>query len=182
MPRGNPTRRDITPADVARWPNINGQHGYTANEVQRFLAKVDARDADECWPWTGGAISRRRTLPLGYGLLYREVGSPAYAHRISYALANASGLGELFACHTCDNSICCNPAHLFAGTPAENAADMVAKGRKPKVSPRPLTAEESRRLADRVAAGQTITAVAEATGLSRDTVAAHVRKARELAR
>jgi hypothetical protein len=63
--------------------------------------------------------------------------------------------------HHCDVRPCCNPAHLFLGTPADNVADMIAKGRKVVVRGRPLPPERrcrgdahwTRRFPDRVLRG-----------------------------
>lgn len=35
----------------------------------------------------------------------------------------------MYACHHCDNRTCCQPEHLFEGTPSDNVQDMMAKGR-----------------------------------------------------
>jgi hypothetical protein len=93
----------------------------------RFAALVDRRGPDECWPWLGN------TDPGGYGQLVLGGGAHK-AHRVARVLANGaippSGIARsLSVCHSCDNRLCVNPAHLWVGTDRDNVQDMVRKGR-----------------------------------------------------
>lgn len=101
-----------------------GNRPYTAEEAAAaFWAKVDKRDPAECWPWTGAVTTH------GYGSVkfqHRYRG----AHRLAYILTNGEPAKGIQVLHRCDNRLCCNPAHHFLGTLADNMRDMVEKGRK----------------------------------------------------
>jgi hypothetical protein len=89
----------------------------------RFWMRIDKSAAGGCWVWTAARGDH------GYGTLQGDNGRTVGAHRFSYELHNGAIPAGLVVMHSCDNPPCVNPAHLSVGTHADNARDMVLKGR-----------------------------------------------------
>src|SRR5215471_20249212 len=89
----------------------------------RFLSYIRVNEQTGCWEWTGAKNSD------GYGEMC--IGGRRYtrAHRYIYEKWYGPLPAGFYVCHRCDTPCCCNPAHLFLGTPAANQADCVRKGR-----------------------------------------------------
>jgi HNH endonuclease len=116
------------------------------SSLAHALYKDVSKDPETgCWNWT------RSTFKTGYGKLSYGSGNTLYAHRASYALANAVELPPMqYICHRCDNRLCINPEHLFAGTPTENNHDMMRKGRDVKCKLTPDAVREIRHSSEHV--------------------------------
>jgi DNA-binding transcriptional regulator YiaG len=149
---------------------------------ERLWDKVGMRGPDDCWPWLGG-----RNGENGYGRVEMS-GKAYYAHRVIFSLCHPGKIhleapkdksASGFIRHTCDNPICCNPAHLLIGTHAENMQDMstrkrikwanVASTETPRAK---LGADDVRAIREQSAAGATRKELAERFGVSIQTIKA----------
>lgn len=93
-----------------------------------------------CWLWTGTMGQD------GYGKA-KFKGKTWRAHRLSYTLFCDAVPSDKLVMHKCDVPECVNPDHLSLGSPADNMADKVAKGRQAKgerAGPRALSEETAR--------------------------------------
>lgn len=78
-------------------------------------------DANGCWVWRYGTFDREWYPDI---MIKRRKQSVA-----RWILEVTTGTTGEVARHRCDRMPCCNPEHLLWGSPADNVADCVARGR-----------------------------------------------------
>ena len=91
----------------------------------RFWSHVDKKRDADCWEWT-----KAITTSTGYGNITITPGNQEATHRLAFKLSHGEIPAGMYVCHKCDNRKCCNPAHLYLGTPQDNARDMWVRGRQ----------------------------------------------------
>lgn len=94
----------------------------TDKQKKNFLKKFQQGNLNECWEWKGNKFN------FGYGR-FKLNGKYQRAHRLSYELFKGKIPEGLCVCHSCDNTSCVNPNHLWLGTQSENIKDCLKKNR-----------------------------------------------------
>lgn len=94
--------------------------------VERFFQRFTAPSDEACWEWTGPKSHFGHGKMREFGAGSREI----RAHRVSYELFIGPIKDGQFVCHKCDNPSCVNPAHLYAGTQADNMRDKRVRNRQ----------------------------------------------------
>lgn len=89
----------------------------------RFLSKIELNNQNGCIEWKSAVKAR---YPM-FGLSQNK---QVKAHRYAYFLENGEFDPKKWVLHKCDNTRCCNPAHLYLGDAKQNASDRVSRGRE----------------------------------------------------
>jgi hypothetical protein len=143
---------------------------------QRFWSKVLFGLPSECWVWQGGTDS------YGHGQIQlgRRGEGTTTAQRVAFFLTH--GYWPEYALHIpvdCHNQLCCNPLHIYDGTPTDNALDKTADGTHSGAKYR-FTVEEEQAIYERyIAGGITQAELGREYGVSHITAHTIVKRVRE---
>ena len=174
-----------TPKPAHHNPDVQrtGPGVYNLEDI-RERCRIDAITG--CWSWAmavsdgSRSVSRTPRVSLPKGVIsatHRTVSVP----RVAWLMAGHTLREGLVVWRTCCNDLCCNPAHLKAGTKRQEGAWMAANGHR-KGDPRRVAValrnvagqavpmETVRAIEERLRSGELQRAVAEAVGIHEATV------------
>lgn len=100
---------------------------------KRWIERIKSRCVSNekgCWIWP---IKFARGKKYGTKWAYGQTnyrGGSTIIHRMMFKIVHDVELSRFqFVCHRCDETMCCNPDHLWLGSPRQNSLDASSKGR-----------------------------------------------------
>jgi len=147
---------------------IDGRSLSKRLTLDRLPSRICIEESTGCWIYVA---NKKRTQSGHVAAMFRGV--QTFAHRAVWALTHGDIPEGLCVLHRCDNPRCVNPDHLFLGTPADNARDMVEKGRSLSGERNPkakLTAFQVNEIRQLKKGGAGTTELARRFGVDRTTI------------
>lgn len=141
--------------------------GRPQNTEADFWPLVTAGKHNECWHFEGtldrDGYGKFRLIPEGL------------AHRVMYRLRVGVIPTGVHVLHTCDNPRCCNPSHLFLGSPSVNMQDMWDKKRHRRLvgennNHAKLTSAKVTDIRNRYSSGETQVSLAKEFNVSQSNI------------
>lgn len=99
-----------------------GASSFSKETKDWIWSKINRGSDSECWP------CYTANNEFGYPRL-RVFGALFKGHRLVYEMEFGEIPDGMLVCHKCDNPPCCNPNHMFIGSPKDNMSDASKKGR-----------------------------------------------------
>lgn len=100
------------------------------DDLVRFYQRVHLCVHGSCCTvccWRSGVAGSIRDYQ---GFILKSINRSVTLHRFMVEVTHGALIFPGFmVCHACDNPGCCNPAHLFIGSPSDNTRDAMRKGR-----------------------------------------------------
>lgn len=120
----SPKTRENPSASFAETASDTGRPPQSVKDTGGQLWRRLRVTEDGCWLWTGASVRS------GYGALNWH-GRTVNAHRLAYELEHGPIPHDACVCHSCNRTLCCNPAHLYLATRADNIRDARRDGLMP---------------------------------------------------
>ena len=108
---------------------LNSNSKYCSHQcnVDHSIKKENGPLDTQCYIWQKRLHAKNKNG--GYGIMSTSGKREVLVHRfVCESVYGIAPIDKPFACHSCGNPKCCNPEHLYWGSPSDNIQDALSMG------------------------------------------------------